>query len=132
MEILAIFKIMKIIIFSLIMKGDKCLQETSETYSGLTTSDLDTTWMLPDWSWEHFLSWPIHPRNSGKAKGTRKNITHEHNPGAEICLGTSSNFLRCQTGAPGHHRGAGATQMGHFDMILGVSGQVTVGAPEGP
>ena len=34
--------------------------------------------------------------------------------------------------ALGHHHGAGVTQRGHFDMILGVSGQVTAGAPEGP
>ena len=45
-DILAIFKIMKIMIFSLIMKGDKCPWETSETCSGVTTNDLDTIWRV--------------------------------------------------------------------------------------
>ena len=45
-EILAIFKFMKIMIFLLIMKIDKCPRETSETCSGVTTSDLDTIWRI--------------------------------------------------------------------------------------
>ena len=61
-----------------------------------------------------------------------KNIIHEHNPYAEICLDASSTFQRLQTDAPRHHHGAGATQRGNFSMVFGVSGNLTAGAPEAP
>ena len=92
----------------------------------------DITWMILDWFWDHqFFIIPI-TLVTRKRKASRKTSAPRHDTATKTYLYVCSNFDLLSFIDRRHHHRAHDTWRGHFAHVFWVSGQVTMGAPEGP
>ena len=92
----------------------------------------DNTWMILDRFWDHqffIISITLVTR---KRKASRKTSAPRHDTATKTYLYVCSNFDLLSFINRRHHHRAHDTWKGYFAHVLGVSGQVTMGAPEGP
>ena len=104
----------------------------SELFPGYSWWLPDITWIILDRFWDHqFLIISI-TLVTRKRKASRKTSAPRHDTATKTYLYVCSNFDLLSFIDRRHHHRAHDPWRGHFAHVFWVSGQVTMGAPEGP